>query len=142
MSLRVVNWNVQRATPRSERSPEILRRIAEHDPDVICLTETDLRLLSGFGGHIIEARTDPGKGVANHQRKVLLWSLRRWSDIDDFGSETLPPGRFVSGATETPAGQVMAIGVCIPWHNANVNVGAKKNLGKTTHHIWTHCHRF
>jgi len=125
MTLRVVNWNVEWATPRSERSPEILRRIEKHAPDIICLTETDCRLLSGFGGHVIEAGPDPGKGVANHQRKVLLWSVQRWSDIDDFGSETLPPGRFVAGTTETHAGQVMVIGVCIPWHNANVNVGAK-----------------
>ena len=125
MTLSVVNWNVQWATPRSERSPEILRRIQCHAPDIVCLTETDCRLLSGFGGHVIEARPDPGKGAANRQRKVLLWSQRPWTDIDDFGSEFLPPGRFIAGATDTPEGEVAAIGVCIPWHNANVNVGAK-----------------
>ena len=125
MALSVVNWNVQWATPHSERSPEILRRIRCHVPDVVCLTETDCRLLSGFGGHIIEAGPDPSQGAANHRRKVLLWSRQPWTDVDDLGSETLPPGRFVAGATETPAGQVTVIGVCIPWHNANVNVGAK-----------------
>ncbi len=125
MALSVVNWNVQWATPHSERSPGILHRIEKHSPDIICLTETDCRLLSGFGGHIIQARPDPGKGAATHRRKVLLWSRQPWSDIDDFGSEALPSGRFVAGVTEPPDGQVMVIGVCIPWHNSNVNVGAK-----------------
>lgn len=43
--MKVVNWNVQWATPASGRSPEILCRIGRHDPDIVCLTETDRRLL-------------------------------------------------------------------------------------------------
>ena len=123
--MRVVNWNVQWATPGSARSPEILRRVASHDPGIVCLTESDCRLLSGFGGHVIEARPNPGKGAANYQRKVLLWSQRPWTDVDDLGSESLPSGRFIAGATDAPEGQVTVIGVCIPWHNSNVNVGDK-----------------
>ena len=45
----LVNWNVQWATPRSKRTPEILRRIEEHTPDVICLTESNIELLSADG---------------------------------------------------------------------------------------------
>ncbi|MXZ91571.1 MAG: endonuclease/exonuclease/phosphatase family protein [Chloroflexi bacterium] len=138
MALSVVNWNVQWATPLSARSPEILKRIQRHSPDIVCLTETDCRLLSGFGGHIIEARPDFGKRAANHRRKVLLWSRQQWSDVDDFGSETLPPGRFVAGAMETPVGKVMVIGVCIPWHNANVNVGAKNKKPWQDHSAYLH----
>lgn len=123
--MKVVNWNVQWATPGSARSPEILCRIQRHDPDIVCLTETDCRLLSGYGGHVIEAIPEPGKRATNYQRKILLWSRRQWSYVDDFGCDTLPPGRFVAGATDTPEGRVTVIGVCIPWHNANVNVGAK-----------------
>lgn len=138
MTLSVVNWNVQWATPRSERSPEILCRIEKHAPDIVCLTETDWRLLSEFGGHIIEARPDFGSGSANHRRKVLLWSRQQWSDIDDFGSDILPPGRFVAGVTNTPAGKVMVIGVCIPWHNSNVNVGAKNKKSWHDHSAYLH----
>ena len=31
------------------------------------------------------------------------------------GTNSLPPGRFVSGVTRTPAGEVRVVGVCIPW---------------------------
>ena len=123
--MKVVNWNVQWATRRTGRSPEILSRIERECPDIVCLTETDCRLLSRLEGHTIACRPVGGKAAANHQRKVLLWSQRPWVDVDDIGSEALPPGRFIAGSTETPEGQVTVIGVCIPWHNANVNVGAK-----------------
>ena len=125
MTLRVVNWNVQWATPRSERSPEILRRIAEHDPEIICLTETDCRLLCGRGGYAISAGSYWGQSVANNRRKVLLWSRQPWTDVDCVGSKALPPGRFISGATETSAGVVKVIGVCIPYGMANVLFGTK-----------------
>ncbi len=35
--------------------------------------------------------------------------------VNDVGIESLPPGRFVSGATQTSVGEVAVIGVCIPW---------------------------
>ncbi len=119
--MKVVNWNVQWATPGSVRSPEILCRIKSHDPDVICLTETDCRLLSEWDGYVISA----APVGANSRRKVLIWSRREWNDVDDVGSGVLPAGRFIAGTTETSVGQVTVIGVCIPYHNANVNFGAK-----------------
>ena len=125
MTLRVVNWNVEWATPRSERSPEILRRIGQHWPEIVCLTETDCRLLSGCGGHVISAGSYWGQSVENNQRKVLLWSRQPWADVDDLGSDTLPPGRFIAGATETSEGWVKVIGVCIPYGMANVQFGTK-----------------
>ena len=125
MALTVVNWNVEWATPRSARSPEILARIAEHQPDIVCLTETHLGLLSQWDGHAISARPDWHQFNKNARRKVLLWSSQPWKIVDDFGSDTLPPGRFVRGTTETSLGPTTVIGVCIPYHNANVNFGAK-----------------
>ena len=118
MTLRVVNWNVQWATPRSERSPEILRRIAEHDPEIICLTETDCRLLCGRGGYVISAGPYWGQSAVNKRRKVLLWSRQPWTDVDCVGSKALPPGRFIAGATETSAGRVTVVGICIPWSHS------------------------
>ena len=123
--MKVVNWNVQWATPGSARSPDILHRIEHHGPDIVCLTETDCRLLSKLEGHTIVCRPVGGKAAGNNQRKVLLWSQRPWSDVDDIGSEALPPGRFIASTTETSEGPVKVVGVCIPWHNANVNVGDK-----------------
>ncbi len=122
MSLSVVNWNVAWATPQSRHSPELLRRIVQHSPEIVCLTETDSRLLSPLDGHTIAAQPDWGQPVANKRRKVLLWSKQQWTDVDDLGSGALPPGRFIAGATETSVGRVTVIGVCIPYHNANVGV--------------------
>ena len=34
---------------------------------------------------------------------------------DDLGIDSMPPGRFVSGVTETSLGAVKVVGVCIPW---------------------------
>ena len=32
----------------------------------------------------------------------------------------MPPGRFVTGVTETSLGEVTVIGVCVPWQNSRV----------------------
>lgn len=122
--MKVVNWNVQWATPGAARSPEILCRIQSHDPEVICLTETSKNLLAGCG-YSIWPQPYSGGPVTQGRRKVLLWSRQPWRKINWSGDPAMPPGRFVSGITRTSIGDVLVIGVCIPWHNANVNVGAK-----------------
>ena len=40
--------------------------------------------------------------------------------MDDVGNESLPPGRFVSGVTQTSVGEVTVIGVCIPYSGSRV----------------------
>ena len=122
--MKVVNWNVQWATSAAARSPYILERIESHDPEVICLTETSKNLLGGCG-YSIWPQPYSGGPVIQGRRKVLLWSRQPWRKIDWSGHPAMPPGRYVSGITDTSIGEVMVIGVCIPWHNANVNVGAK-----------------
>lgn len=114
MSLGIVNWNVQFATPRSWRSPEILGRIDRHEPEIVCLTETHDELLSR-GGYAICSRADYGYGLQKNRRKVLLWSREPWKQVNDLGIDSLPPGRFVSGVTLASVGEVAVIGICIPW---------------------------
>lgn len=114
MSLKVVTWNVQWATPKSQRTPEILARIDGHAPDVVCLTEVNDTLLSK-DGFTISAQPDYGYTIKEGRRKVVLWSRHPWAQVDVVGSDTLPPGRFVSGVTRTPAGDVTVLGICIPW---------------------------
>ena len=123
--MKVVNWNVQWATPAAARSPYILACLAEHSADIACLTETDRRLLSAWDGHTIESGPIPGQAATNNRRKVMLWSRKQWTDVDDFGHTALPPGRFIAGATEADGIPVSVIGVCIPYHNANVSVGRR-----------------
>ena len=116
--MKVVNWNVQWATLRSwSRRDEILTRIEQEAPDVVCLTESDLGLLAGMPGHTIHSRPHGVKGIGN-LRKVLLWSREPWENVDDSGIDSMPPGRFVSGVTRTPLGEVIVLGVCIPYRDA------------------------
>ena len=112
--MKLVNWNVEWATPRSSRRVEILRRIQRHDPEVICLTETHTGLLSQ-GGHTICSQPDYGYPMKDGRRKVMLWSREPWEQVNDVGIDSMPPGRFVSGVTRTSAGEITVIGVCISW---------------------------
>ncbi len=112
--MKIATWNVEWATPRSRRTPEILRRLADLGSEIICLTETDKDLLA-TEGHTITARPDYGYGWQQTRRKALLWSKSPWEDVDDAGHEAMPPGRFISGVTQTPLGKVTVIGICIPW---------------------------
>lgn len=114
MSLSIVNWNVEFATPRSRRTSEILGRIDRREPEIVCLTETHDGLL-GQGGHAICSRPDYGYGLQKNRRKVLLWSREPWRQVDDLGMDSLPPGRFVTGVTQTSVGEVAVVGICIPW---------------------------
>ena len=115
--MKLVNWNAEWATPKSRRSPEILVRVRQHDPEIICLTETHIELLGDYGqhGHMVCSRPDHGHVVKEERRKVLLWSKRQWREVDDQGGEAFPPGRFVAGVTETSLGEVTVIGICTPW---------------------------
>ena len=112
--MKVVNWNVQWATRRSGRSPEILRRIERHDPDIVCLTETDADFGLGYG-YTVNALPDYGMGVRGKRRKVVLWSRNPWRPAVGLGRATLVPGRFAAGITDTPIGPLTVLGICIPW---------------------------
>ena len=122
MSLTLVNWNVEWATPRSPRTPEILRRIDHHSAEVICLTETHSGLLSREG-YAICSQADSGYGIREGRRKVVLWSMQPWERVDDLGVDSLPPGRFVSGVTQTSLGELTVVGVCIPWFGSRTGAG-------------------
>ena len=119
MSLSVVNWNVEWATPSSRRTAEILSRIGRRAPEVVCLTETHDGLLSQQG-HTICTQPDYGYTVKQDRRKVMLWSREPWNQVDDKGNDSMPPGRFVSGVTQTSVGYVTVIGVCIPWFGSRI----------------------
>ncbi|MYF83408.1 MAG: endonuclease/exonuclease/phosphatase family protein, partial [Acidimicrobiia bacterium] len=108
--------------------PHLLRRIDRHTPDVICLTETHHDLLSQ-PGHKIYSRPDTGYRRIKGRRKVILWSKQPWQEVDDRGIDAFPPGRFVSGVTPTPLGDVMIVGVCIPWFGSRTEAwrGDKQN---------------
>lgn len=121
--MNLVNWNVEWATPSSGKGIEILRRVREHDPEVICLTEAPVNLMDRYDepGHLIHSQRELGHAVKPERRKVMLWSKHPWRDVADVGSHELPPGRFVFGTTETSLGDVAVMGICIPWANSGAN---------------------
>ncbi len=123
-SVRVVNWNLEWATPTSARGKELLRRTRAEIPEVVCFTETTTDILAG-DGHTIIAGPDYGYPGSSRRRKVLLWSRSPWTDVDELGAEDLPGGRFVAGTTQTSMGEVRAIGICIPWRDAHVRNGRR-----------------
>ncbi len=123
MPLKLVNWNVRCATPGSwKRAPEIRRRIEQHAPEVICLTEAHPKLVDSEAhpelwtqeGYTICSQPYDGGDI----RKVLLWSKEPWKEVDCVGSNSLLPGRFVSGVTQTSVGKVTVIGICIPFRGS------------------------
>ena len=119
--MKLVNWNVEWASPHSHRRAEILRRIEEHDPEVICLTETHDELLAQ-DGYTISSQPDYGYAIKPHRRKVMLWSKEPWEQVDNLGVESMPPGRFVSGVTRTSLGEITVVGICIPWFGSRTEV--------------------
>ena len=124
MSLRLVNWNVEWATPSSPRGAEVLRHVHGHVPEVVCLTETHDGLLSQEG-HTICSQPDYGYTLKEDRRKVMLWSREPWDWVDDVGIDSMPPGRFVSGVTQTSVGEVTVIGICIPWFGSRTEARRK-----------------
>ena len=78
MTLSIVNWNVEFATPRSWRTHlQILSRVGLHIPEIVCLTETHDELLSS----IMATRYLLAAGLWVHGSgqiagRSLLWSKK------------------------------------------------------------------
>ena len=126
--MNLVNWNVEWATPCSRKGKEILWRVREHDPEVVCLTEAPVNLMDPYeeSGHLIHSQPESEDAAMPKRRKVMLWSKRPWRDVDDVDSHELSPGRFIFGTTKTSLGDVAVMGICIPWANSRANGPAAK----------------
>ena len=82
------------------------------------------------GGHIICSQPDYGYPIREGRRKVLLWSREPWVQVDDVGIDSMPPGRFVAGVTDTSLGAVTFGGVCIPWSGSRTEARRKSERKK------------
>ena len=101
----------------------IRQLLLESAIDVACITEAYRNFFED--GHCIESEAAYGYPVVEGRRKAILWSRNSWSHIDSIGNRELPPGRFVTGLTETPIGPLRFTGVCVPWRLAHVNTGRR-----------------
>jgi hypothetical protein len=126
--VRALTWNLQWVTPRSRRAAHIRDRIESLNASVLCLTETSLAFAKQFG-HAIDAEPDFGYPIVADRRKVVLVSDEPWSEADQAGDPSMPPGRFISGVTHG----IRFIGVCIPWSMAHVTTGRKDARRWTEH---------
>ncbi len=122
-SIKILLWNVQWQRAGTDRGAAIRSIIAAHDPDLICLTESNLDLLHETGR--IASSVDFGGPVREDRRKVLLWSRWPWQAIDSTGDAALPTGRIVRARLVTPHAPLDVIGVCIPWRDAHVGSGRR-----------------
>ncbi len=133
--VRVGTWNTEWAKPGSPKGNRVSEALAHPDCDILCVTEGYAEILPG-GGHVVDAGSDWGYPFVEGRRKVLLWSKQPWSDIDPFGSDQMPGGRFVTGTTQTGAGPLVVIGACIPWADANVKTGQRNRKRWEDHERW------
>ena len=116
----ILLWNLEWASPRSQRGRRIRSRVAELAPNIVCLTEATAAMLPD-DGFVLDAQPDYGYGATGDRRTVLLWSRSPWSAVDRVGDEALPGGRYVSGVTQG----TRFVGVCVPWRDAHVRTGRR-----------------
>ena len=130
--LSILNWNIEWAKPDSKRGKIIKKKINELSPDIICLTETYHDFLKE-SGYTILSHADYGYKNTDGKHKVMLWSKNVWKDVSTMEKNNLPNGRFISGKTKTPIGELNILGVCIPWKDAHVSTGHKNRKSWEEH---------
>lgn len=94
------------------------------DAEIVCLQEAHEDFFGDrwFGEF---SQPDTGYPLWPGRRKITLWSKHPWQDVDQVGSEKLPKGRFVSASTMTSLGEVLVVGICIPWAASHVSTGRR-----------------
>lgn len=117
--LRVLTWNLERKNPQSGLGATAVAHLRSLDPDVMVLTETRTTFEVGEG-HALWAGKPAGDWFNQDERKVLIWSKQPWTATAVSSSVDIDQARYVTASTETPIGEVTVLGVCIPWHMAEV----------------------
>jgi hypothetical protein len=124
-TLRIATWNTDWRRPESRDGKDILLRLRDLDPDIICLTETHSDMLDGWPGATIDGGpVATGTGEVT-RRTVLLWSRWDWTQIDREGSNLLKRGCFVRGETHTVVGPSTIVGMVIPYFMSDVRYGTR-----------------
>ena len=119
VSARILSWNLERKRPDSPLGAAGVEHLFGFTPDVMALTEVRTSFPVG-DGHALWCEPPRGTAFAEDERKVMIWSKQPWRDVDRVGVIGLDQTRFISATTETPLGPVRVLGVCIPWHMAEV----------------------
>jgi len=133
--LRIGTWNTQWAKPNATLGNVVRASLSYPNCDILCVTEgyKDILPRANF---VVDGGPDWGCPIVDGRRKVLLWSKRPWSDVDCVETGRPLGGRFVAGVTETDAGPLQVVGVCIPWRDAHVKYCQKDSKQWQEHERW------
>ena len=117
--MRILNWNTQADKLRtgSDRFKRVRDRIAQYEPDIICLTEAYAGLMPTGGATVMSRPGNKGWQAPGGKRKVALWSRFGWRHVDDYGSSEMENGRFIRACPVVDGEEWTIIGVCIPWRD-------------------------
>ena len=118
-TVRVLSWNLERKRPESPLGKTGVEHLASYGPDVMVLTEVRTTFPVG-DGHALWCEPPRSSVFDDKERKVMIWSKQPWRLVDRIGIDGLDQRRFISATTDTPIGPVRVLGVCIPWHMAEV----------------------
>jgi len=116
----ILVWNLQRKELNSEAAAAQVETIKTRAPDISVLTETWIGWSDILGGNEVSAFGAVWSPTHADERKILLWSAKPWKDPEWLAFEGSPVGRIVAATTETPIGSMRVVGVCIPYHGANM----------------------
>lgn len=132
--MRILTWNLERRKPGAPYGKLASRHLFSQSPDIMAISETRTNFPKS-GGYTVWAEHPKGH-FAQDERKILIWSKNPWLEIDSIGDERLPGGRFISAVTDTRLGQVRVVGVCIPYHMADVTHGTQDKKPWEQHFVF------
>jgi len=132
--MNILTWNLERKKVNTPYGKLAIQHLFQQVPDVMAISETwtDFPTHGGYTAH----SQHPKGHFADDERKILIWSKHPWTEIDNVGDKGLPIGRFVSGVTLTEVGEIRVVGVCIPYHMADVVHGTKDKKPWEQHKVF------
>ena len=130
MTLKVVNWNIERRSLQAWQAASLISEIAEFVPDLVCLTEAHETSLAMLGGHTISHVGYRSAHKKPSERLVLLWSSAPWRQVI-IPEKLQNLGGLVAGITNLGGEDVLCLGLCIPYHMAKL---ASEQKTRPWHH--------
>lgn len=121
VSISVMTWNTEWATPSSDRGRRIAAIVEAAGADIAVVTEGVRELLPATGS-VVDAGDNWGYGPKPERRKVIVLS-RYPLTLDLIGADGGTRGRLAVATAATPAGPLRILGACIPWRDAHVSTG-------------------
>lgn len=130
--LRVATWNLEWASPGSDRHERAIRHLAQLDANIVVTTEDSLHDWVEYP-HRIDGGPDWGYPIRGERRKVIAWSRTPWVRSANLAAPATH-GRFVQGTTVVDGKTVQVLAVCIPWQDAHVR-GGRADRKRWAEHI-------